>query len=260
MKKQIAGILILLSLGAFSWAQGSKDLFDAKKSQEELEIMKGILNTTISFIGEKDTENRISAWGNPDIDAFYLADQGAVFVIPISSHPFVNVEISRSLDATREYLNALKLNIRREGNSILIPAPAAPPAPSAAPALPEPPNPPESPFLSQQDREELKKRIEEFREKMEQSREEALKRREKLMQSLAEVKTSLIEALANYGDSLTTVKPDEHVNLVLTTESSEDRQKERFDVISARRSWISDYKAGRLSLDAFKQKVLQYTE
>lgn len=260
MKKQIAGILIILSLGAFSWGQGNKDLFDAKKSQEELEIMKGILNTTISFIGEKDSENRFSVWRNPDIDAFYLADQGAVFVIPISSRRFINMEISRSLDATREALNALRSNIRQEGNSIVIPAPPAPPAPAAAPAPPAPPEPPESPFSSQQDREELKKRIEEFRAKTEKSREEALKRREKLMQSLADVKTSLIEVLANYGDSLTTVKPDEHVNLVLTTESSEGRQKERFDIISARRSWITDYKAGRLSLDAFKQKVLQYTE
>jgi hypothetical protein len=34
----------------------------------------------------------------------------------------------------------------------------------------------------------------------------------------------------------------------------------RYDTISVQKSWITDYKAGRLTVDAFKQKVLQYAE
>ena len=94
----------------------------------------------------------------------------------------------------------------------------------------------------------------------EKNREEEQKRREKLLQSLADIKIQLIETLANYGDSLTTVKSDERINLVLTTDGFEGRQKKRFDTISAQKSWITDYKAGRLSLEDFKQKVLQYTQ
>ena len=57
MKKHLAFILIILSLGVFSWAQGSKDLFDEKKSQTELEIMKGILSTTISHGAQNYRKN-----------------------------------------------------------------------------------------------------------------------------------------------------------------------------------------------------------
>ena len=171
MKKQILGILIILSLGAFSWAQGSKDPFDVKKSQEELEIMKGILNTTISFLDRNKSQGEISPWRNPRIDAYYLADQGAVFVIPISSSPSLNLEFSRALDATRESLNELQQNLKfdtlYDGTLIApaLPALPAPPAPPALPALelddgslviPAPDNQSESSVAS---KEELKKQL-----------------------------------------------------------------------------------------------------
>ena len=43
MKKTLLSLTIIFCLGALAWAQGSRtDLFDVKKSQEELEIMKRI--------------------------------------------------------------------------------------------------------------------------------------------------------------------------------------------------------------------------
>jgi hypothetical protein len=80
-------------------------------------------------------------------------------------------------------------------------------------------------------------------------------RRAQTVAALGEIKTNLIEALANYGDALTTVKPNEYISIVILLDAPEGRT-----VISAQRSWITDYKAGKLSLDAFKQKVLQYSE
>jgi len=298
MKRQIAVILITLSLGTFSWAQGSNDLFDLKKSQEELEIMKGILSSTISFVTQDQNQRGISIRRDPQ--AFYLADQGAVFVIPISSFPSYNWEISRALDATRESLNELRYNLdykTLDDGSMLVAAPPAPPAPPALPAPPAPPappvtlaipappspsEPPEEPLTSQEYRKVMEKELQEarvyiekgreealkkreelrmlYQPRAEKSREEELKRREKLLQSLADIKVQLVEALANYGDSLTTVKSGEHINLVLTTQGFESRQNERFHTISAQKSWITDYKAGRLSLEDFKQKVRQYTQ
>lgn len=315
MKRQIAVILITLSLAAFSRAQGTNEFFDGKKSQEELEIMKGILNTTISFITKDYDQKGISIRRNPSIQAFYLAGQGAVFVIPISSSPSYSIELSRALDATRESLNELRYNLKLEklyDGSLIAPAPPAPPATPipqmkaledgslVAPAPPSPPRPPESPIVDQEklkaqiekqmanieeykekaeeyrelaerQREEAEKQREEvrkaqmdtlelFRTREEKSREEQQKRREELLQSLADIKIHLIEALANYGDSLTTVQSDEYINLILNTEGLEDSSKKRFDTISAQKSWITDYKAGRLSLEDFKQKVRQYTQ
>ena len=95
------------------------------------------------------------------------------------------------------------------------------------------------------------------------NREEAAANQEKFIESLTGIRVFLTEALANYGDSLTQVKPGEYINLVLDTDSYDSnfgRMKTRHDVISAQKSWITDYKAGRISLENFKQKVLQYTE
>jgi hypothetical protein len=39
-----------------------------------------------------------------------------------------------------------------------------------------------------------------------------------------------------------------------------DRTSSHCELVSAQKSWITDYKAGKLTLDAFKQKVLQYSE
>jgi hypothetical protein len=101
---------------------------------------------------------------------------------------------------------------------------------------------------------------EEYRARAEKSREEEQKRREKLLQNLAEIKAQLIETLANYGDSLTTVQSGEYINLILSTENLEAAKKTRLDTISAQKSWITDYKAGRLSLEDFRQKVRQYIQ
>src|SRR5512134_581024 len=91
--------VMLWSLNSF---QGASQIqpFDLKKCQQELEIMKGILRTTLGFASQElaaglksdKVETRAAAkrftFGRPgdfSIGAFYLAGQGAVFTIPTSS-------------------------------------------------------------------------------------------------------------------------------------------------------------------------------
>ena len=83
---------------------------------------------------------------------------------------------------------------------------------------------------------------------------------QKLLHAIDKIQTPLIDTLANYGDSLTVVKPEEYINLVLMTDESNSLQKKRLDIISARKSWIMDYKAGRITLNEFRQQVLQYNQ
>ena len=52
----------------------------------------------------------------------------------------------------------------------------------------------------------------------------------------------------------------EYRQLFSRDDTDSGRMKTRHDIISAQKSWITDYKAGRISLENFKQKVLQYTE
>ena len=285
MKKYFIVIPIILSVGVLSWAQGSKDLFDAKKSEAELEIMKGILSTTISYIAQNQQKD---TWrlNTSNMSAYYLVGQGAVFVIPTSTlrslelTPFLNgQDIKLNIDqfkikeqtrliAMEAQEQAVELSKRASGTgqgsgvgsgigSGVGPGLATPPAPPKPPAPPAPPAPP------QVDREELRKKVEEFQIEIKKSREEAAANQAKFIESLTGIRVFLTEALANYGDSLTQVKPGEYINLILNTDSFDSnigRMKTRHDVISAQKLWITDYKAGRISLENFKQKVLQYTE
>jgi hypothetical protein len=282
MKKPIVTLLIALSAAALLWAQGSKEPFDARKSREELEIMKGILNTTLSFVAQSvqqpagaSKQARIqSPWRFSNITGFYLAGQGAVFVIPTSGLRAWNSADLSHIDLSHiEWSQDLREQIesaQRYAGTFAFPAPPPPPpgvaaAPAAVPATPAPAAAP-----AQVDREELRKRVEELQAKTKKNREQAEAARENFLQNLAQIKIHLIEALANYGDSMTTVKPDEYINLVLAIDNTMQYRsattelvvggRDRHDVVSAQKSWISDYKAGRLTLDAFKQKVLQYTE
>jgi hypothetical protein len=85
MKKYLVAPVIL-GFSMLSWAQGSKDLFDAKKSEAELDIMKGILGTTISYVAQDEHKD---AWrrNTSSMSAYYLAGQGAVFMIQTSTIP-----------------------------------------------------------------------------------------------------------------------------------------------------------------------------
>jgi hypothetical protein len=78
------------------------------------------------------------------------------------------------------------------------------------------------------------------------------------LKTLEELRPILIETIVKYGDSLTIIPPEEYISFVLRTDGL-FAAAPRFDVISARKSWITDYKAGRLTLDAFKQKIIQYS-
>ena len=234
MKKYFIVIILILGLGVLSWAQGSKDLFDAKKSEAELEIMKGILSTTISYTAKTYQKDpwRINL---SNINAYYLVGQGAAFVIPTSALRPINLAI----DFSRELPTADQLARLREQNRLVElkavalsgratesiigtavgsgvgsgigsgigPGLAAPPAPPKPPAPPAPSVPP------QVDREELRKQVEEYQLAIKRSREESSAIQERFLESLKEIRVYLIEALANYGDSLTTVKPGEYINL-----------------------------------------------
>jgi hypothetical protein len=102
---------------------------------------------------------------------------------------------------------------------------------------------------------------------VQQSREEMEANREKFMAALVQIKAYLIEALANHGDSLTTVKPNEYISLVITIDdfegfsfADEGGSRGRQEIVSVQKSWITDYNTGKLTLDAFKLKALQYND
>jgi hypothetical protein len=307
MKRQCIGLVLILSLGALSWgtAQTVKtDLFDVRKSQQELEIMKGILSTTLGFVARElqakeapvaSTMPKIAygfrGWSS-NITAFYLYGQGATFVVPMSGFRFAYTKaklvgavgdfepfklesdlLADSVDAMAHMQGELaererdvmlvQLQARALAESAAAVAPQAP----ATPAPPQAPPPAAAPVPTPRpDRDEsVRRRLAEAQEEVKKRREETEQRRQRMLESVAQIKVYLIEALANHGDSLTHVRPNEYINIVITSEEFGDKlffdstDRGGNDVISVQKSIVTDYKAGRLTLDAFKQKVLQYT-
>ncbi len=295
MKKYGYSLVIFFCLGSLLWSQAAKtELFDARKAQQELEIMKGILATTLSFVAQEiqkpaaastRPEGRlVYSYGQSMMrpSAFYLYGQGAVFVISSSSlrlpglvsgnyvraaadFELASEQSRRQLEAASREIAVLAEQMDRRGaEARRIAPPAAPPQAAKPPSPPATPAPPTPPQVSQ---EELRKKLAEAQEKVKKVREENEANRAKFMEALAQIKIYLIEALANHGDSLTTVKANEYINVVIMTGDLSGRfnweeggRGADQEVISVQKSWISDYKAGRLTLEAFKQKTLQYSE
>ncbi len=304
MEKKYMAILLTLWIGLLSFvginkAQGN--LFDIKKTREEVEIMKGILESTlkIAFRGAQPGGEETPFWGGPSphISGGYLYGQGAVF----------------TLSAPSSFLAAMpKL-------AMLAPMPPKPPTVSPvpkisgrsadkAPSAPSAPEAPHDPLVvgpdgdsdlidvdqvtkqAMADAEKAMKQVgktmkqqelfqNKWKEKYEKDLRTSLAAAQKSLQEwrsqvqvqkqdvekqVALMKPALIEALAKHGDSLTIVKPEEYISLILASERwggffTEEGEDGR-EVISVKKSVITDYKAGRITLDEFKKKVLVYVQ
>lgn len=326
MKRYLSILSMILGVALLAWgtAQSTQTSpFDLKRSQQELEIMKGILGTTLSFAAQ-EIRNRAagasaherdvsrSRIGFTGVNAFYLYGQGAVFVVPLSNLRFAMFrgsryamagpygewnELSAAYDAevalqsvleteagmslataqldehsrqleelAREQAEiAAALAEQKISSSTGVAQPAVPKSPRPPAAAPAPVTAPAAPKadLTPERREEIKKKLAQAQEKVKQRRQEFEAQNKKFMESLGEVKGYLVEALANHGDSLTHVKPNEYINLILTSDgyaSFADTAGGRMqrDVISVQKSTITDFKTGKITMDQFKQKVLQY--
>jgi hypothetical protein len=287
MKKFLFSIMLLLFLGTFSWGQGTKDSFDIKKSREEQDILCTILSTKLSNFTHQTVGYSMNSSSTfpSNISSFYLAGQGMVFAIPTftlrnlqsTAYPMgmaysMPSEFSDKMNLLNKELIARTKELARAQEQLSGVASAqASPNPFTGSGVfagsgkgeataSTPPVPPTTQDKSLAERiPDLQKAIEKLRANIKTTTQEANKLGEQtLAKNLEEMRPFLIETLATYGDSLTIVKPEEHINFVLITNELE-KQKTGFIVISARKSWITDYKAGRLTLDAFKQKVIQYT-
>src|SRR5262245_51074351 len=292
-------IVVLMFLGSFQGAQVQP--FDLKKCQQELEIMKGILRTTLGFASEEltsslkndkiETKNFAKHFvygrsGDFNIGAFYLAGQGAVFTIPTSNvRDMMRGKMAFALAApgmkdmgwNGEWVEQLEKQINElttqlqgsylEAFGPMPPAPPSPPAPAVSPDSPVPtPNAAPSqgsPDAATTREKQLRKKLADLQDRVKQRGAEEEARQAKFRERISQLKVFLMEAMANHGDSLTVVKPGEYVNLVIVDEGNrwfgdDSGDRVQREILSVQKSVITDYKAGKLSMDAFKQKVLNY--
>jgi len=315
MKKRQAVALLLICLillPLHSTESAQVQPFDLKKCRQELEIMKGILRTTLGFASKELASSYTSQTENESarafamftrgdfssINAFYLAGQGAVFTIPASS-------LREALRARKEFKLKNAFNLKPGGLEINFderaihdlvaqaqdlaaefayaggfgleePVPVSPPLARVPPAAPQDPAPSPAPAApgrartdkepssdKREQRDQDRKKLSELQERVRRRAQEDEASRAKFREAVDQLKEFLIEALANHGDSMTIVKPDEYINIVIAEEGhgfwpNDSRQAGERDILSVRKAVISDYKAGRLTLEAFKQKVMNY--
>jgi hypothetical protein len=285
MKRRILIGLLIAFGGLISWGMvelAQAQLFDLEKSRQEIQTMRGILRTTLNYAlkqsqPEDDEENPAGFFGfgmAPQVSGYYLYGQGAVFTISLGSPwPF-------SPDPPAPPV---------------APVPQVAPVPPVPPAPPLWDDDDQAAIQKQTEaakaqaalavaqakqlqkdaariQEQALKQTAEMRTKMKKWREQMQTDRAKLGEQMTAAKTAMIDALAKHGDSLTVVKPQEYITTILSGNHSEygsfsfglvvgETSQKRLprQILSVQKSVITDYKAGRISLDEFRKKVLSYT-
>ncbi len=251
--------------------------FDKEKSRQELETMKGILKTSLSYaLKRMDTkpastgEPAVIGWGKGEwgfggIDAFYLQGQGAVFVIPMSAlrggnhmvygtgFAFGDVEIDEAVLAQAEASKDMAEEMEQASAEL-----------KALGDAPKPEAGKDQPAVKKK-MELNKARIEKMQQKLEQRRAESKKQREELLSRIQGLKGRLKDTLASYGDSLTIVKPEEWVTVVISGDGGFKMWGEAGDedeschVIAVKKTMVTDLKAGKISREEFDRRVTDYS-
>ena len=269
MNKYCLGIFLSLLMAMTVWAQGTNAPFDMAKTQKELEIMRGIFKTTLSFNPEDSQRDPI--FNLADIRFLYLPDQGVNFYVQnpgFFSPPIAWDDIKIQFDEAALHTDFEKLGIDLERMQERLKTQVL--SLEELHSRSETDEEKEKALEARSDiedekeiikrqqkaveaqRAEILERQKEMKQQIQVQKEKTAKQQEERRQKLSVIKESLIEAVAGYGDSLTTVKSDEYINLVFDTSG-------QYDVVSIQKSWIRDYKAGRLTLDQLKAKAIQYS-
>jgi len=305
-------VIMVMFLAVTAWSAVAP--FDSAKMAREIEVMKSILSTRLSFADDAREDRRdetdnvflrfemFEAGGRPRVEGFYLFDQGVVFTVGlhgvthrrsvdlasledrlerlqtaavVDPHrlemqlAMIENRLSES-EALRAYAEAMALT-EIEYDSGAYPSPDVAPDPEPI-EPPEPPEPPEPSYWraqrSPEDREqhlqEVKQRAAEMEQRLKEFQQQQRETEQQVEKYRARVTEELILALANHGDSLTELKADEYINLILVEgEGSFVRLAgepvgKPSGIFSVKKSDITQFRLGQLTLDQFKSRVLTY--
>ncbi|MDX1388215.1 MAG: hypothetical protein R3344_03445, partial [Acidobacteriota bacterium] len=206
----IAALAIALGATALT-ARGETPDFDLKESQQEIEVMKGILRTTMTFASD-DLEGVLADndWERSAIDGYYLVGQGAVFMISLPAP-----HGSRFYPAEIVGLSPGPSTIG-QGSGYVVGTTAEAPGSDASAAYTEAED-----FyravaveggLSKEELDARRAETEKRRAERERIRAEQIDQFESQLEIL---KRQLVETLGRHGDSLAQVADDEYVTIIL---------------------------------------------
>ena len=262
-------------------AQSETTPFDPAGLRQELEIMEGILHTTLKYaLEESDSGPRAFSRRT---ESFHLYGQGAVFV--------VNLPFRRSRDIVREVArqkrgiarqkrelsrikNALgetedpnililkaQQQVLTELASIEADAASDAPPPTAPTWEPLPPAPPVA-FVEQapeQVLEPLKERLQSLQNRLQVQQRQMEEHNAEIEKKMVDVEKALLEALSRHGGSFRSLSEGEFVTLILNQgEKWLGRSPSQARVLVVPKSALMAFAADRIAWDAFLRQVVSY--
>ena len=263
MKTCFSFITMIFVLTVSAWGQNTSIVSsDPKELGVEMDMMSGLLGSVLSshfleqnkFSKQRNQITNGSSWIDTDLrERFYLQGQGVVFMIPVSG-------LRTSLQFP-DNDDIYEVRTSKEGSIVITLGGGVIPQVKVLDKLPDEIVEKMS-MMPKIDDEYL---LEQRRVNLLEQRKNHATDEQVFLQALDSVRTPLVDTLAQYGDSMYAVKPDEYINLVFQKSPayapslllSAPGSVYGTEIISVRKSWITDYKAGKMTLEEFRKKVLQ---
>ncbi len=281
MKRRIVLIMLaLLVTLCFTLVKPVADqpVVDSQKSRQELETMEGILSTTLGYAvkrlggnqaAEGDRVFRFHRMDASDVSGYYVYGQGAVFMIPISAlQREQDTDFAFAMPEIGELVSsAVDVGLAAAGASLDAVAAGKPGEVDAAKIKEKAEKIQQQAEARQKDLtqnlEKQKEKMQQFQEQAKKRRTEMEERRKELISRLGQVKVDLKDALARYGDSLSIVKPDESVTIILSDDRGfrwgDGESNSICHVLTVKKSLVTDLKSGKITREEFDKRVVDYS-
>lgn len=293
LTKNILCLTIFSALIGFSAGQPN---IDPVQGEKELEVMKSVISTSLSLAKkslreEESSESRLGRYRRFDsdfdadvIEGYYLHGQGVVFTIPYPclSGRFsgnwendINIRLDEIMEEELVDNEFLEQEVELMLNEVELqrqelglpnkphPAPAPPKAPGApeAPGSPEPAPGPEAAKHSAEAMKNLEKQVSKIKVRLREVKEQTEEQKEKTAKEREAIKKELIDVVSVHGGSLTQVKDNEFINLILKDSCeffSWDGSGDNRTVLSIKKSDLSAYRSGQLTMEQLKSRFVEY--
>ena len=273
---------------------------DSRQAEKELAIMKSVISTTLALLRkdfQEKYETDVEVAGVfrrhveylheielSSIEGKYLFGQGVIFTIPYpclgEDFPLEVAELEHRLQemvedqmVDAEYLveeaeylaeeaeRALRdADLARRDETYIQSYPRAPEPPDA-PETPDSPEIPDVPELSPEAKARLERTVKDINVKLTVLKEESEEQKKLIAEERDAIKEELIEVIAAHGDSLSQLKEDQFINLVLKDQCGhfgwrEDNSEQT--VLSVRKSDVSAYRSGQITMDQLRERFVEY--
>jgi hypothetical protein len=121
---------------------------------------------------------------------------------------------------------------------------------------------PESRKREQQERQrEIQTRIERLKDRLRDSRKMSEEKRQQTELERGVIREELIRVVATHGDSMTHVKDNEYINLILEENCEPyawNRSTDSQTILSFKKSDIRAFRSGQLTLEQLKSRLMEY--